>query len=336
MKALMLHAAAPGANSDRANGRCRGCKRVRWVCAIVCISKECNRALSCALHFPTCSAVQAADPITLAQPLHSHTALCGGTLQAAVASVLGQPVANVGRLSVQDLYYCGEERTSCLTGAALKATLAQLEKRQLVLEDCLPYQQPNLRDAAMQDVLCAKSCQNTSPLASKGSFTYVPISQVWQAQQHIRRFGAVVSKPVRVLVKVCVYVSVCVCARAHTCVHAYACECVLVYIHAHSHAHARMHAHTRTHTNVRTDTHIHTRKTHNCVRACACTYVTLSMSCSGTPTRTHLTRVPSCLHGCMQCQTVSSLAHLPRGPCFLHCRQHDLTFTGTTPFFAGL
>jgi hypothetical protein len=210
MKALMLHAAAPGANSDRANGRCRGCKRVRWVCAIVCISKECNRALSCALHFPTCSAVQAADPITLAQPLHSHTALCGGTLQAATASALGQPVANVGRLSVQDLHYCGGERTSCLTGATLNAALSQLEKRQVVLEDCLPYQQqPNPRVAVAQASLCAKSCQITSPLASRGSFRSVPISQVWQAQQHIRRFGAVVSRREPVLVNVTWSVHMC-------------------------------------------------------------------------------------------------------------------------------
>jgi hypothetical protein len=124
-------------------------------------------------------------------------------VQAATASVLGQPVENVGELSVQDLYYCGDERTSCLKGAALRATLAQLEKRQLLLEDCLPYQQPSLRDAALQEQLCAKVCQDTSPLASKGSFSYVPITQVWEAQQHIRRFGAVVSRRDGAAVNVC-------------------------------------------------------------------------------------------------------------------------------------
>ncbi|KIY96366.1 hypothetical protein MNEG_11597 [Monoraphidium neglectum] len=114
--------------------------------------------------------------------------------EAAAASVLGQDVTKVGELSPQDLYYCGDDRTSCDTGAGLKATLGQLEKRQLLLEDCLPYQQPDLRGVATRQQLCAKSCADTSPLASKGSFSYVPITQLWKAQQHIRQYEAVVTR----------------------------------------------------------------------------------------------------------------------------------------------
>ncbi|KIZ06644.1 hypothetical protein MNEG_1312 [Monoraphidium neglectum] len=62
--------------------------------------------------------------------------------EAAVASALGEDVAQVGQLSPQDLYYCGDAKRDCLTGASLKDTLAELAKRQLLLEKCLPYQQP--------------------------------------------------------------------------------------------------------------------------------------------------------------------------------------------------
>jgi hypothetical protein len=103
---------------------------------------------------------------------------------------------------VQDLYYCGDERPNCYTGAPLKDALVQLEKRQLLLEKCMPYQQPSVMDSEGQDVLCAKSCADTSLLATSGSFTYVRIAQLWEAQRHIRRFGAVVSRRERVLVNV--------------------------------------------------------------------------------------------------------------------------------------
>jgi hypothetical protein len=114
--------------------------------------------------------------------------------KAAVAAALGKPVAQVGLLSPQDLWYCGAARRSCDVGAPLKESLEQLEKRQLLLDGCLPYQQPDLAGGATRQQLCAKSCPNTSPLASKGSFSYEPISQLWQAQRHIRQFGAVVSR----------------------------------------------------------------------------------------------------------------------------------------------
>ncbi|KIY94820.1 hypothetical protein MNEG_13143, partial [Monoraphidium neglectum] len=114
--------------------------------------------------------------------------------EAAVASALGQDVDSVGRLSPQDLHYCGNDRLSCDTGATLKDTLAQLEKRQLLLEDCLRYQPPDMRGDATQQQLCARSCANTSPLASQGMFSFVRITQLWKAQQHIRKYGAVVTR----------------------------------------------------------------------------------------------------------------------------------------------
>jgi hypothetical protein len=119
----------------------------------------------------------------------------GRPSQAAVASALGEDVAQVGQLSPQDLYYCGDAKRDCLTGASLKDTLAELAKRQLLLEKCLPYQQPkDVSIAATKQQLCAKSCADTSPLASKGFFTYLRITEVWKAQQHIRQYGAVVSR----------------------------------------------------------------------------------------------------------------------------------------------
>ncbi|KIY95380.1 hypothetical protein MNEG_12582 [Monoraphidium neglectum] len=115
--------------------------------------------------------------------------------EAAAASALGQDVANIGQLSPQDLYYCGDERTSCDTGASLKATLGQLEKRpNLKLEKCMPYQQPDLQGDVTRNSLCTTKCTDTSPLISKGRFDFVPIAQLWKAQQHIRRHGAVATR----------------------------------------------------------------------------------------------------------------------------------------------
>jgi hypothetical protein len=102
-------------------------------------------------------------------------------------------VTNVGKLSPQDLHYCGDDRLDCATGAMLKDTLVQLEKRQLLLEDCLRYQAPDMSGDATRQQLCARSCANTSPLASQGTFSFQRITQLWKAQQHIRKYGAVVS-----------------------------------------------------------------------------------------------------------------------------------------------
>jgi hypothetical protein len=201
-------------------------------------------------------------------------------------------VTKVGELSPQDLYYCGDDRTSCDTGAGLKATLGQLEKRQLLLEDCLPYQQPDLRGVATRQQLCAKSCADTSPLASKGSFSYVPITQLWKAQQHIRQYEAVVSRratpqcegtrvgdslvlacPVslpKVIVGSCL-VGSCSPTSSFPC----------MYTRTHTRAHAR-NAHTHS------PTHDGRSNAHTCLRAaCAYTFV----PCTSIMLCTH----PACL-----------------------------------------
>ncbi|KAI8468039.1 MAG: hypothetical protein J3K34DRAFT_428509 [Monoraphidium minutum] len=111
--------------------------------------------------------------------------------EAAVATGLGRDVRDVGRLSTQDLHYCGSQLRDCYSGVSLKEALDQLKTRRLLLEDCLPYR-PDKRSDLTREQQCAKSCSDTSPLAAQGSFNYVPISQLWRAQAFIREKGAVV------------------------------------------------------------------------------------------------------------------------------------------------
>lgn len=60
-------------------------------------------------------------------------------LQAAVASVLGKDVTDVGGLSPQDLFFCGKTDRKCGDGAALDTILDDLKQRgNLLLERCLP------------------------------------------------------------------------------------------------------------------------------------------------------------------------------------------------------
>lgn len=117
--------------------------------------------------------------------------------EAAVSSVTGRDVREVGRLSVQQLYYCGNEFRDCKAGWTIEGALQQLKETQrtLLLEECLPYA-PDMRGEKTQDDMCLveQLCRKTSPLATQGTFDYRPISELWQAQRHIRQYGAVVSR----------------------------------------------------------------------------------------------------------------------------------------------
>jgi hypothetical protein len=103
-----------------------------------------------------------------------------------VASVTGRDVRDVGKLSVQQLAFCcgvPPER-GCTSGWTLNAALEQLVKcAPLLLDKCLPYK-PDFRSEATADKLCStdRLCQDTSPLASEGTYGYRVVNTLWEAQ----------------------------------------------------------------------------------------------------------------------------------------------------------
>eukprot|EP00877_Chromochloris_zofingiensis_P013817 jgi/Chrzof1/868/Cz01g32030.t1 len=113
--------------------------------------------------------------------------------ETALAVVLQKSARNIS-LSVQDLQFCssGAPR-SCRTGWELEPALKELQNRWEVLTDyCLPYA-PDVRVEKARADLCRKQCSNADPDASKGQFSYVPITELWHAQRLIRDFGNVVT-----------------------------------------------------------------------------------------------------------------------------------------------
>lgn len=113
--------------------------------------------------------------------------------EAAVASATGQDVSAVGRLSAQDLYFCGPTLRTCNTGGTISEVLGDLTRRQLLLEECMPYA-PDVSEVKTQEELCRRTCNKHSQLAAQGSFDYVPISGLAQAQRHIRDWGGVITR----------------------------------------------------------------------------------------------------------------------------------------------
>jgi hypothetical protein len=106
-------------------------------------------------------------------------------LQAAVASVTGRDVRDVGRLSVQQLAFCcGVPERRCTSGWTLNAALEQLVKcAPLLLDKCLPYK-PDYTSQVAADKLCSadRLCQDTSPVASEGTYGYRAVNTMWEAQ----------------------------------------------------------------------------------------------------------------------------------------------------------
>ncbi|KAI8476891.1 MAG: hypothetical protein J3K34DRAFT_399733 [Monoraphidium minutum] len=124
----------------------------------------------------------------------AHVAVAAA--EAAVASVTGD-VSKVGPLSVQDAYYCSGELLTCESGWALKDALLSLKSRSLLLERCLPYATPEVGFGETQEEMCgsrARTCLLQSPVAVRGTFQVKPISALWEAQEHIRAHGAVVTR----------------------------------------------------------------------------------------------------------------------------------------------
>jgi hypothetical protein len=100
-------------------------------------------------------------------------------------------------ISVQALYFCppGSPGRSCSAGWNLPAALELLQQqsRSIPTAACLPYR-PDFRRELTATQLCSSRCSTVSQHASKGQFTSSQITSMWEAQLHIRQYGAVVTR----------------------------------------------------------------------------------------------------------------------------------------------
>eukprot|EP00877_Chromochloris_zofingiensis_P004388 jgi/Chrzof1/13950/Cz08g19040.t1 len=112
--------------------------------------------------------------------------------ETAVAVVLAKSARNIS-LSVQDLQFCSSGAPgTCGTGWELEPALKELRNREILSDYCLPYA-PDVRQQKSRDDLCQTQCSKSDPDASKGRFSYTPITDQWHAQRHIRDFGNVLT-----------------------------------------------------------------------------------------------------------------------------------------------
>jgi hypothetical protein len=118
--------------------------------------------------------------------------------ETAMASALQVDVQQCS-ISVQALYFCppGSPGRSCSAGWNLLAALELLQQQSqsLPTAGCLPYR-PDFRRELSADELCASRCSSSSVSqhASKGQFSSTQITSMWEAQMHIRQYGAIVSR----------------------------------------------------------------------------------------------------------------------------------------------
>jgi hypothetical protein len=116
--------------------------------------------------------------------------------ETAMAAALGVPVQECS-ISVQGLYFCEPAGPvkSCWAGWTLPEALRQLEQRSSTIptSNCLPYKPDEQAQLTPQE-MCEGSCSFANDHASKGRFSSKQIGSVWEAQQHIRQFGAVVTR----------------------------------------------------------------------------------------------------------------------------------------------
>jgi hypothetical protein len=105
-----------------------------------------------------------------------------------VASVTGRDVREVEKLSVQQLAFCcgvpPEPLRDCQSGWSLEDALKELLKcAPLLLDRCLPYKPDYTYDRTAAGLCSAdRLCQNTSRLASNGTFGYKAWNSVWTVQ----------------------------------------------------------------------------------------------------------------------------------------------------------
>jgi hypothetical protein len=116
--------------------------------------------------------------------------------ETAMASALQVDVQQCS-ISVQSLYFCpqGKPSRSCSAGWSLAGALEQLQLQvqSIPTTKCLPYR-PDFRQQLTTNQLCARNCEDTSQHSGGGQLSATQITSMWEAQQHIRRHGAVVSR----------------------------------------------------------------------------------------------------------------------------------------------
>jgi hypothetical protein len=116
--------------------------------------------------------------------------------ETAIASALQVDVQQCS-ISVQELYFCPVSDTSrsCGAGWGLASALEELRLQVpgIHTTSCLPYK-PDFRQELTSDQLCSGPCNDSSPHTSDGKFITMQITSMWEAQLHIRRHGAVVSR----------------------------------------------------------------------------------------------------------------------------------------------
>lgn len=115
--------------------------------------------------------------------------------EAAVAATLNVPASQV-HLSKTYLYYCTEPGNTCASGWELVAALSNFRRRATTSYpsvQCRPNSGTTLLQATvLKQQLCPqRPCEQT--LADRGEFTWKNISSVWDAQDHIRQHGAVIT-----------------------------------------------------------------------------------------------------------------------------------------------
>eukprot|EP00877_Chromochloris_zofingiensis_P003871 jgi/Chrzof1/13485/UNPLg00572.t1 len=116
------------------------------------------------------------------------TAAC----QAAIASGLQVNGTSIPAFSVQDLQLCSGGSQVCSSGSAMLDALTQIKQRNITTESCLPYQ----ADVTNTLPKCLYQCSyddRNSTYAGLGTFDFVQISSAWEAQQHIRQYGGVLT-----------------------------------------------------------------------------------------------------------------------------------------------
>jgi hypothetical protein len=116
--------------------------------------------------------------------------------ETAMASALQVDVQQCS-ISVQSIYFCppGSPGRSCSAGWNLLGALELLQQQSQTIPTaaCLPYR-PDFRRELTAAQLCSSRCSSVSQHASKGQFSSTQITSMWEAQLHIRQYGAVVSR----------------------------------------------------------------------------------------------------------------------------------------------
>eukprot|EP00775_Hariotina_reticulata_P003414 gene3414-biopygen5106 len=116
--------------------------------------------------------------------------------ETSMAAAVGVPVDECS-ISVQGLYFCEPDSPSksCTAGWTLPEALRQLQQRSstIVTASCLPYKPDEWEQLTPQE-MCEGRCSYANKHASQGRFSSKQISSVWAAQQHIRLYGAVITR----------------------------------------------------------------------------------------------------------------------------------------------